>query len=245
MSLSMRLFQSGECDSSFSNVSSPRIETRKFKFSLLGMELMMSSATQSSQKPVLAEEDKLRADFYDYLAVLLSSPPSNALLEQTGALVGDKTDFGQRIRALARIATLTDAEAVKGEFNALFIGLGRGELLPYASFYLTGFLHERPLLFLREDMATLGISRAPSVFEPEDNVASLCEMMAGLIMGRFESPASLAGQKAFFAKHMAPWMGYFFTDLESAENAVFYASVGALGRGFMGIEREAFRMTVG
>ena len=131
------------------------------------------------------------------------------------------------------------------EFNALFIGLGRGELLPYASYYLTGFLNEKPLASLRSDMARMSMTRAKNVYEPEDNIASLMEMMGGMIVGNFGDPATLDDQKDFFNKHVGPWAGHFFSDLEAAKTSVLYASVGAVGREFMEIEREAFRMTVG
>jgi len=133
--------------------------------------------------------------------------------------------------------------AVESEFNALFIGLGRGELLPYASYYLTGFLNEKPLASLRRDMAARGMRRAENVYEPEDNIASLMEMMAGLIRGRFGAPATLEDQRTFFSRHIGPWAGHFFTDLEGAQSSVLYASVGALGRVFMEIEAEGFRMS--
>ena len=48
--------------------------------------------------------------------------------------------------------------------NRLFIGVGRGELLPFASVYMTGFLNEKPLATLRNDMVTLGVERSPDVF---------------------------------------------------------------------------------
>ena len=92
-------------------------------------------------------------------------------------------------------------------------------------------------------MAAQQITRAPNVYEPEDNIASLMEMMGGMIVGRFGSPATLDDQKTFFNKHIAPWAGHFFSDLEAAKNSILYASVGAVGRAFMEIEREAFRMT--
>ena len=92
-------------------------------------------------------------------------------------------------------------------------------------------------------MAQRGMTRAQNVFEPEDNIASLMEMMAGMIVARFGTPASIDDQKQFFNKHIAPWAGHFFTDLEGAKNSVLYASVGSVGRAFMEIEREAFRMT--
>ncbi len=190
----------------------------------------------------IAEEDKLRADLYDYLGVLLSAPPNKALLKKTAALTGDETDLGSAIKALARIAASRSEKAAETEFNALFIGVGRGELLPYASYYLTGFLNEKPLAVLRNDMASLHISRAENVFEPEDNIASLCEMMAGMITGRFGKPATLDRQKEFFNRHIGPWAGHFFSDLEGAKGSILYAPVGAIGRVFMEIEKQAFRM---
>ncbi|SEK43810.1 chaperone TorD involved in molybdoenzyme TorA maturation [Roseovarius azorensis] len=191
----------------------------------------------------IAEEDRLRADLYDYLSAILARPPAQPLLDQTAQLTGDDTDLGQAISSLARVAAVSKPRAVESEFNALFIGLGRGELLPYASYYLTGFLNEKPLASLRRDMAVRGMTRAQNVYEPEDNIASLMEMMAGMIRGRFGAPASLADQKLFFAKHIGLWAGHFFTDLEGARNSVLYASVGAVGRVFMEIEAEGFRMT--
>ncbi|VAV97363.1 Putative formate dehydrogenase-specific chaperone [hydrothermal vent metagenome] len=193
----------------------------------------------------IPEEDQLRADLYDFLSALLARPPGDELLKQAAGLTGDDSDLGQAISAMARVAALTGAKAVEREFNALFIGMARGELLPYGSFYLTGFLNERPLAMLRRDMNELHITRAPTVFEPEDNIASLLEIMAGLITGRFGAPVPLARQAEFYNRHIAPWAGHFFTDLEKAKNSVFYATVGAAGRAFSEIEREAFRMNAG
>ncbi len=198
-----------------------------------------------NELPEIAQEDRLRADLYDYLGLILSGPPDQALLSQTAKLTGDQTDLGSAISALSRIASLSKPGMVESEFNALFIGLGRGELLPYASYYLTGFLNEKPLASLRRDMAARGMTRAENVYEPEDNIASLMEMMAGMVRGRFGAPAALADQKTFFNKHIGPWAGHFFTDLEAAKNSVLYTSVGAVGRVFMEIEAQGFRMSAG
>jgi TorA maturation chaperone TorD len=200
------------------------------------------SLADATQEVTVAEEDALRAGLYDLLASLLANPPQRDLIDRVARLEGDDGELGRAVRALARVAQATTQSAAEREFNQLFIGVARGELLPYASYYMTGFLNEKPLASLRNDMASHGIERAPNVFEPEDNIASLCEMMAGLILGRFGEPEPLAGQKDFYAKHIGPWAGHFFADLEAAKGSVFYAPVGAIGRAFIEIEREAFRM---
>lgn len=196
----------------------------------------------AAQDIAVASEDRLRADLYNFLGLILSGPPDQILLDQCAGLSGDDSELGKAISGLSRVAKASKPRKVESEFNALFIGLGRGELLPYASYYLTGFLNEKPLATLRSDMAARTMTRAPNVYEPEDNIASLMEMMAGMIVGRFGQPASLDDQKTFFNKHIAPWAGHFYSDLEAAKNSILYASLGAVGREFMNIEREAFRM---
>jgi len=202
----------------------------------------MSAALDTS--PV-TDEDRLRADLYNFLGLLLAGPPDQVLLDQTAGLSGDESELGQGINTLARMAKITKPRTAESEYTKLFIGLGRGELLPYASYYLTGFLNEKPLANLRADMAAQGLGRADNVFEPEDNIASLMEMMGAMIVGRFASAASLEAQKTFFNRHIAPWATHFYTDLEAAKNSVFYASVGTVGRAFMEIEAEAFRLSAG
>ena len=181
--------------------------------------------------------DAARAQEYALLAALLSSPPSNELLGEIAQLRGDATPLGRAHAALAEAASEATA-AVEREYFDLFVGLGRGELLPYASYYLTGFLNERPLSRLRDDLAALGIERVENNFEPEDHAATLCEIMAGLVAARL--PASPEAQRAFFEKHVSRWMGRLFADMEKAENARFYRSVGTLGRVLLEIEAEAF-----
>jgi len=190
----------------------------------------------------VAEEDLLRADLYVLLGSLLAAPPDKAMLDRVSALTGDASELGDGIRALARVASATTPKAASREYNALFIGLGRGELIPFASFYLTGFLNEKPLSRLRGHMAELGIARNPDVKEPEDHIATLCEIMAGLIRGSYGAPLSLEDQHAFFNTHVATWASHFFRDLEAAEGSVLYAPVGKIGRAFMEIEYEGFRM---
>lgn len=198
--------------------------------------------TEAAQDIRIAEVDRLRAEVYDLLAALLADPPTREKLRALAALTGDETPLGRAVDTMAKLARTTGAAAVEREFTELFIGIGRGELLPFASYYLTGFLNEKPLATLRRDMASLSITRAPNVYEPEDNIASLMEMMAGLIDGRFGAPAPLDRQREFFNRHIAPWAGHFFSDLEQARGSVFYLPVGTLGRIFIEIEKEAFRL---
>jgi TorA maturation chaperone TorD len=142
--------------------------------------------------------------------------------------------------ALADAAGRTTADRLSQEYFDLFIGLGRGELLPYGSYYLAGFLHERPLARLRADLTRLGIEREEGNVEPEDHVAILCEIMARLASGSF--PAPFGADREFFQKHMAPWIGQFFSNLEKAQSADFYRQVGAVGRVFINIENGAFAL---
>jgi len=190
----------------------------------------------------IAEEDQLRAGWYALLAQLLSREPTPQLLDMLRGLQGDDSELGKGIRALAAAARGSTVEGARQEYFDLFIGLGQGELLPYASYYLTGFLHEKPLARLRGDMARLRIARADDVTEPEDHIAALCEMMSGLITGSFGAPADLAEQRRFFDTHIGCWAPRFFEDLQGAQSAVLYMPVGTIGRLFMAIEAQAFEM---
>lgn len=193
----------------------------------------------------LSEEDRLRADWYLLLAQLLREPAKEPALAGLRQLEGDDSLLGEAIASLAKAAKATDEAKVKREYHDLFIGVGQGELLPYGSYYLTGFLHEKPLAKLRGEMSKLGIQRAEDVKEPEDHIAALCEMMAGLINGAFSQdgePVPLAMQRQFFETHIGCWAPRFFEDLEAAPSAAFYMPVGTIGRLFMAVEAQAFDM---
>jgi TorA maturation chaperone TorD len=187
------------------------------------------------------EVDAARAQEYALLSALLVRAPDATLLKRLAELRGEATPLGVAHATLAEAASRTTAEQVEREFFNLFIGIGRGELMPYGSYYLTGFLHERPLARLRGDLGKLGIERSEGNAEPEDHAATLCEIMAGLAGGRFG--ARPGSDQEIFESHMAPWMGRFFSDLERAEAANFYRSVGTVGRLLMDIEREAFALS--
>jgi TorA maturation chaperone TorD len=184
--------------------------------------------------------DAARAREYALLATLLARAPDQALLDSLSQLRGDPSPLGVAHAALAEAASQANVALVEREYFDLFIGLGRGELLPYGSYYLTGFLHERPLARLRESLARLGIERAAGQSEPEDHAAIMCEIMAGLASRQFPAPA--AAEREMFEQHLSPWIGRFFADLEQAETADFYRRIGALGRVFITIETEAFAL---
>ncbi len=190
----------------------------------------------------IGEEDRLRANWYSLLAHLLSDPADENMLLLARSWEGDDSDLGRAIATLSAAAKGATPDAVREEFFKLFVGVGHGELQPYGSYYLTGFLHEKPLARLRGDMRQLQIERNEDVKEPEDHIASLCEIMAGLITGAFGAPADLATQQKFFDDHIACWAPRFFEDLQAAKSAAFYMPVGSIGSLFLAVESQAFEM---
>jgi len=193
----------------------------------------------------LPDEDRARGNVYALLGNLLAGPPDADTLQMLGAIAPEPDDdslLAASWQMLAVAASRTDHESLREEYDTLFIGVGRGELVPYGSWYLTGFLMEQPLAQLRADLRELGIERQAGVHEPEDHAAALCDTMALLITA--DEPASLEQQHDFFARHLEPWIPRFFRDLQQAESARFYRAVGQLGALFSGVEAEAFRVSV-
>ena len=133
--------------------------------------------------PALDEIDEARARECELIGALLWRAPTAATLAALRDLQGDASPLGMAHLALAEAADEATPESLRDEFFELFIGVGRGELLPYASYYLTGFLHERPLALVREDMGALGLARDERAGEPEDHIAVLLDIMAKLIRG--------------------------------------------------------------
>ena len=193
-------------------------------------------------RSLVSEEDAVRAHWYGLLAHFLARPPAAESLEIARSLGGDATPLGKSVAAFAAAARAATPESANDEFHRLFYGVGRGELVPHGSFYLTGFLNEKPLADLRDDLARLGVARAEDVKEPEDHIAALCDVMAGMIRGDFGPACHLERQAEFFDKHVAPWAEKFFEDLEGAKASVLYMPLGSIGRQFMAIEGESFRM---
>lgn len=185
---------------------------------------------------------QLRADTYRLLGNLLAAPPDAATLTLFAAApVSDGDDLlAVAWRMLATSAARAHPRQVNEEFQTLFIGVGRGELMPYASWYLTGFLMEKPLAKLRADLVALGFERRNNVSEPEDHAAALCETMALLAEG--DDLESLQTQARFFDDHIGPWMARFFREMQESASARFYRAVGQLGEQFIDADQRYLEM---
>ena len=196
-----------------------------------------------TQEHCLDEEQQCRVGAYGMLAQLLRNSPDQQILDQVAvfAELSSKADeLALAMSMLGLSATTSRSETVDDEFHDLFIGMGRGELVPYGSWYQTGFLMERPLGRLRTDLNALGFQRQDGVTEPEDHVAALCEVMAMLI----QEDQSLQIQSQFFETHLASWLSRFFTDLSEAKSATFYRAVGRFGKAFIALEKRYLNMAV-
>ena len=202
------------------------------------MEQKPKPKSHVSSHRVVDEIDRARAREYALLATLLSRSPDTQMMGRLALLRGDATRLGAAHADLGRAAARADEASAAREYFELFTGLGQNVLLPYASHYLTGSLYGRPLAGLRETFQLLGIERTGGHSEPEDHIAILCEIMAGLIGGGISSP--VGADREFFEKHLAPWVRRFFVDLENAKSADLYTRVGLLGRTFVDIETEGF-----
>ena len=202
------------------------------------------SSNTAKSIDIIDTEDQLRADMYSFLASLLRTEPNAELVNQLTNLESDDSPIGKSIKILSKLASSMDLPTIRDEYVRIFVGVGRGEILPFASYYLTGFLKDKPLAKLRNDMKEIGIELAENVKEPEDHIASLFDMMSGLILGKFNKKFSISEQKDFFNKHLGPWVDLLMRDIESSKIAVFYSPIGTIGREFIEIERSSFSMDV-
>ena len=201
---------------------------------------MGDTATNTESMAAISEEDVLRSQLYEFLATLLRVEPANEVLAQVAGLTGDDSPIGQASATLAHLARQMDAANIRSEYVDLFIGVGRGELLPYCSYYLTGFLNEKPLASLRQDMAAIGIVRADGVKDPEDHIASLCDMMAGLIRGQFGRPFSLAEQASFFKKASRAVGWVVFLRFGISEKRCLFCACRVNRQGVYGYRKQSF-----
>ena len=200
---------------------------------------MQEPRSQISSRRVVDEVDRARAQEYALLATLLSHSPDTLLIRRLALLRGDASPLGLAHAALGEAAARADETSVAREYFDLFSGLGQDALLPYASHYLAGSLYGRPLERLRETFQNFGIETAAHS-EPEDHIAILCEVMAGLVGGDI---GEAGADREFFGNYLTAWTRRFFVDLEGARSTDFYACVGSLGRVFVDIEAEAFALS--
>ena len=191
---------------------------------------------------VIETEQQYRASAYGLLAALLRAAPEQALLDHLGKLSpqGDAEPdaLSTAMAELAEAAGKFDPDQLEDEFNALFIGIGKGELSPYGSWYMTGFLMEQPLSDLRDDLRRLGFERSENTHEPEDHISAIFEVFSVMI----SEGSSLDEQRSFFEKHMQAWLGRFFADLDNARSADFYKSVAQFGAAFIELEQAYLSM---
>ena len=188
-------------------------------------------------------EQQYRASSYSILAALLRGVPSQEILQHVAEFAKVEVDEDELLLSMSTLglaAKSSDVQAIDDEYHVLFIGLGKGELVPYGSWYLTGYLMEQPLSLLRDDLKKLGMERDANVSEPEDHIAALCEVMSLLIL----DDVDLQQQPRFFEQHIEPWMGRFFADLSNAKSAVFYRAVGRFGTAFYQLEKHYLAMPV-
>ncbi|KGM07226.1 putative formate dehydrogenase-specific chaperone [Methylophaga thiooxydans] len=185
-------------------------------------------------------QEQWRAQHYALLATLLAAPPQIALLDNIAEVdvTEPESAMGQAWLALQTAAKQVEKDALNSEYHALFIGLTQGEIIPYGSFYQTGFLNEKPLALLRKDLAQLGLERQDDKKEPEDHIAAEFDVMR-LILSAQGTP--VVDASTFFNRHIQPWAERFFSDLAVAKNAVFYRSVAGFANQFIKLETQLLK----
>ena len=191
-------------------------------------------------------EDQARAEIYALLSNLFYRPPPQQLLQtiatgQTLCNDGADSGFCRAWRALQQAAANADAEAVKEEFDTAFIGTGRQPVMLYGSFYLAGFLNDKPLAQLRGELTQMGLTRSGNRHETEDHISALCDVMRFLIVGDHDVPsATLEVQRDFFLRYIKSWNTQLCDTVTSANATLFYKHVAQFAREFFDLENESF-----
>jgi TorA maturation chaperone TorD len=165
-----------------------------------------SDQTSLALDTQLSAEDLARADLYGLLALLFYSGPPQELLEKIAnfhAAVEQPEVLSSSLLKgpwdeLVRVAKNASSEDWQTEYETYFVGVGKQEIFLYGSFYLTGFLNEKPLAYLREELKVLGLEGSDDISETEDHIACLCEIMRYLIAGEDLGVCNLTQQKKFF-----------------------------------------------
>ena len=194
------------------------------------------------------DEETARSELYGLLVQVYYAPPAPEFVAELRLAATQAPTPGGLLeepwRALVGVAReLSDAQ-IAAEFEALFGGVGKPEVYLFGSYYLSGFLNEKPLARLRSELARLGLQRAQAMSETEDHIAYLCEVMRYLIAGDDVAVANLTRQHSFFAEHLQPWVLQLCDALQQHPKARFYAAVAELTRAFISVEAQGFDMLV-
>lgn len=199
------------------------------------------------QPRIVAAEDQVRADFYALLAHLFSRAPDDRVL-QSMVITQEPTDeasveLTKSWRALSAASAVVTHDALVDEYEAVFVGVGRPPVIVYGSFYLAGFMMEKPLAQLRDDLAKMGFTRNAEVRESEDHLAAVCDVMRALILGDLSAgSADIELQKTFFEKHMKPWIFKCCAAIQVYEKSNYYKRVARFAEQFFDMESQAFEM---
>lgn len=189
-------------------------------------------------------EELARAELYGLLAQLWLAAPDDALLQQFKVAVTQAPEAGGHLEApwQALVAAMrnTTAAAAAEEYDALFGGVGKPEVFLYGSYYLSGFLNEKPLALLRADLEQLGLARDEARSETEDHVAYVFETMRYLIAGDDVAVCNLEQQRRFFRAHVQPWVAQLCDTVQAHPRADTWRTVAELTREFVGVEAQGF-----
>ena len=190
------------------------------------------------------DEETARAEVYGLLAALYYAPPSADLLAQLRVAVTEAPAAGGFLEEpwrqfVGTVRDLSDRQ-VTSEYDALFGGVGKPEIYLFGSWYLSGFLNEKPLAALRNDLAALGLARDETMPETEDHFACVCEVMRYLIAGDDVEIANLTQQQKFFSAHVQPWATQMCDAITAHPKAKFYAALAAFTAAFVSVETQGF-----
>jgi len=190
------------------------------------------------------DEETARAEVYGLLAALYYAPPSPDLLSQLRVAVTEAPAAGGFLeepwRQFVGVVRELSDEQVANEYDALFGGVGKPEVYLFGSYYLSGFLNEKPLAALRGDLATLGLARDETMPETEDHFACVCEVMRYLIAGDDVEVANLTQQQKFFSAHVQPWATPMCDAITAHPKARFYAALAGFTAAFVSVETQGF-----